>query len=51
MSLSYMVGTSSTQSYEAFKEAGASDAVAGLGTLATMFAMKKLMDNDYFREF
>ena len=51
LSLSYMVGTSSTQSYEAFKNAGASDAVAGLGTLATMLAMKTLMDNDYFRDF
>ena len=51
LSLSYMAGTSSTDTFEAFKEAGTSDRVAGLGAIASMFAMKKLMDNDYFRDF
>lgn len=51
MSLSYMAGTSSTDTFEAFKEAGTSDRVAGLGAIASMFAMKQLMDNDYFRDF
>jgi hypothetical protein len=31
-----MSGTSAQHSYEAFKEAGASDRVAGLGMLSTM---------------
>lgn len=51
LSLSYMAGTSSTDTFEAFKEAGTSDRVAGLGAIASMMAMKKLMDNDYFRDF
>ena len=51
LSLSYMAGTSTTDTFNAFKEAGTSDRVAGLGAIASMFAMKKLMDNDYFRDF
>lgn len=51
LSLAYMAGTSSMESYEAFKAAGASDQTAGLGMLATMGAMWKLMNKDYFRDF
>ena len=51
LALSYMAGTSTTGTFDAFKEAGASDFVAGLGSVASIFAMKTLMDSDYFREF
>ena len=50
LSLAYMAGTSSTESYDAFKAAGASDRVAGLGMLAVSGAMFGLMNNDYFRD-
>lgn len=50
LSLSYMAGTSATGTFEAFKEAGTSDFVAGLGSLASMMAMGKLMSSDYFRD-
>jgi hypothetical protein len=46
-----MAGTSSTDAYDAFKQAGASDRVAGLGMLSVMGAMFGLMNNDYFKEF
>lgn len=36
MAMSYMAITSTSQSYEEFKRAGASDTVAGLGALGTM---------------
>lgn len=51
LALAYMAGTSSTEAYNAFKEAGASDRVAGLGMLSTMGAMYGLMNNDYFKDF
>ena len=51
LSLSYMAGTSSTDTYSIFKDAGASDRMAGLGTLASIGAMGLLMNNDYFRDF
>lgn len=50
LSLAYMALTSSQESYNAFKEGGASDRVAGLGMLASMGAMYGLMNSDYFRE-
>lgn len=50
MSLAYMAGTSSVEAYDAFRDAGASDRVAGLGMLATMGAMHTLMNNEYFRD-
>ena len=46
-----MAGTSSTDAYDAFKQAGASDRVAGLGMLSVMGAMFALMNNDYFKDF
>ena len=46
-----MAGTSSTDAYDAFKQAGASDRVAGLGMLSVMGAMFGLMNNDYFKDF
>lgn len=51
LSLAYMAGTSSTDAYDAFKQAGASDRVAGLGMLSVMGAMFALMNNDYFKDF
>lgn len=51
MSLAYMAGTSSTEAYESFKQAGASDRTAGLGMLSVMGAMFGLMNNDYFKDF
>lgn len=51
LSLFYMTGTSSTDAYNIFKEAGASDRVAGLGMLAVMGSMGSLMSSDYFRDF
>lgn len=50
LALAYMSATSAQQSYETFKEAGADDRTAGIGTLASMFAMWKLMNRDYFRD-
>ena len=50
LALAYMSATSAQQSYETFKEAGADDRTAGIGTLASMFAMWKLMNQDYFRD-
>lgn len=49
LSLAYMAGTSSREAYNQFKEAGASDRVAGLGMLASIGAMYGLMNTDYFR--
>ena len=51
LALTYMAGTSSTEAYDAFKQAGASDRVAGLGMLSVMGAMFGLMNNDYFKDF
>lgn len=51
VSWAYMAGTSSTDAYNMFKEAGASDRVAGLGMFAVTGAMFKLMNSDYFRDF
>lgn len=51
LSLAYMAGTSSTDAYESFKQAGASDRAAGLGMLSVMGAMFGLMDNKYFKDF
>lgn len=51
LSLAYMAGTSSTEAYDAFKQAGANDRIAGLGMLSVMGAMFGLMNNDYFKDF
>lgn len=50
LSYAYMSGTSALESYSAFKRAGASDRVAGLGMFATMGAFYKIMSLDYFRD-
>ncbi len=50
LSLAYMALTSSTDSYSSFKEAGASDAVAGIGMLGTMAGLYSLMNMDYFKD-
>ena len=49
MALAYMAGTSAKESYGAFKEAGASDRVAGIAMVANILALNKLMQNDYFK--
>lgn len=49
LALGYMAVTSATDSYSAFKDAGASDAVAGVGMLATIGSMYGLMNVDYFK--
>ena len=45
-----MAITSSKDVYSDFKAAGASDAAAGIGMLATIGATYGLMNTDYFRE-
>lgn len=50
LSLGYMALTSSTDTFSTFKEAGASDAAAGIGMLATMGALYELMNIDYFKD-
>ena len=49
MALAYMAGTSARESYGAFKEAGATDRVAGIAMIANIVALNKLMQNDYFK--
>jgi hypothetical protein len=49
LALGYMAVTSATDSYSAFKNAGASDAVAGIGMLATIGSMYGMMNMDYFK--
>lgn len=51
MAMSYMAITSTSQSYEEFKRAGASDTVAGLGALGTMLGTWGMMNTDYFRDY
>ena len=50
ISLGYLAVTSSQDAYADFKRAGASDAVAGIGMLASTAALYGLMDNDYFKD-
>lgn len=49
ISLGYLALTSSEEVYGDFKRAGASDAVAGLGMLASSAALYELMNLEYFR--
>lgn len=51
LSYGYMAVTSGEEAYDKFKEAGASDAVAGIATLATMGAFYGLFHADYFKEY
>lgn len=44
-----MAATSAQEVYGDFKQAGATDAVAGLGMLGSTLALYKLMNIDYFR--
>ena len=50
ISTGYMAMTSATDSYASFKEAGASDRVAGIGTLLTMAGFYTLLSQGYFKE-
>ncbi len=50
LSLGFMAITSSEQTYSDFKAAGASDAAAGIGMLASIGALYGLMNQDYFRD-
>lgn len=49
LSLGYMSLTSATESYGRFKEAGADDWMAGLGSILTMGAFYTLMNQGYFK--
>lgn len=42
--------TSAQDTYSEFKQAGASDAVAGIGMLASITALYELMSMNYFRD-
>lgn len=46
----YMAATSSINTYQDFKNAGATDRAAGVAMLATMGAFWKLMDQDYYKD-
>lgn len=50
LALAYMATTSAKDTYQSFKEAGASDRMAGVAMLANVFALWKLMNIDYFRK-
>ena len=50
ISLGYLALTSSEEVYADFKRAGASDAVAGLGMLASTAALYELMNWEYFKD-
>lgn len=50
LALAYMAATSAQDTYNDFKQAGATDAVAGLGMLASTLALYRLMNIDYFRD-
>lgn len=50
LSLGYMALTSSTDAYNDFKAAGASDTIAGIGALASMGALYGLMSKEYFKD-
>lgn len=50
LALAYMSATSAQQTYQSFKEAGATDQMAGVAMLANIAALYKLMNIDYFRK-
>jgi hypothetical protein len=50
LSLGYMALTSAADTYGAFKEAGASDWLAGLGMMATTAGFWGLMNTGYFKD-
>lgn len=50
LSLGYMSITSASESYGAFKEAGAEDWLAGLGSVLTMGAYYTLLNQGYFKD-
>ena len=50
LALTYMALTSAQDSYDTFKDAGASDRVAGWAFLANTLALRGLMGIDYFRD-
>ena len=50
LSLGWLAMTSAQDTYSEFKQAGASDAVAGIGMLASIAALYELMNMNYFRD-
>lgn len=50
LSYAYLVSTSCEGVYNDFREAGASDWVAGAATLGNMWALGKLLDNEYYKD-
>lgn len=49
LSYAYMSLTSAQDTYSSFKQAGASDRVAGIGMLASIAGYYTLMSRDYFK--
>ena len=50
LSVGYMALTSAEETYNTFKQAGASDRMAGIGFLLTSAAYYALMNNDYYKQ-
>lgn len=49
LAVTYMAGISSAETFDAFRAAGASDRIAGLGALSVGALYHKLMNTDYFK--
>lgn len=50
LALGYMIAISGTDAYSTFKEAGATDRMAGIGLLGVTGGLALLMNNDYFKD-
>lgn len=50
LAMGYMITTSATDAYETFKEAGATDRMAGIGLLGVTAGLALLMNNNYFKD-
>ena len=50
LALGYMIATSGSDAYSTFKEAGATDRMAGIGLLGVTGGLALLMNNDYFKD-
>jgi hypothetical protein len=49
LSLAFMAATSGADSYALFKNAGVSDRISGIASLATIAGFFTLMNNDYYK--
>ena len=50
LALGYMITTSANDAYATFKEAGATDRMAGIGLLGVTSGFALLMNNNYFKD-